>query len=369
MEHHSCDRSHREQRWVLAPSLLRVHGVIASIPLTRLGLNNIAFAFSKKKTNIFHYHPGGVDGWVEIADAEKLMYWELPSVMSSTALTLMLTNMQRVTWRAAEEEDTLLLICPPTYALSYSLQIHVNSRKRLSNLFFPSLLDIGEYTLLYSIKLQHNELDSIQWYLFWKTTAKGNHILHFVFHSQDNGDAMLWPLSVTLLWLWKHFHWNAFSSSYVVFLVWLLSICHCDLVPQFFQLILLKSHTCADSFYIVSWRTANDSERWKHLMLFPTIIQWFYHSDFCWRIMIICTLGRRTRERGMAVFNRHWEQGAAVVRCVCGCVLSRVLYALCSALLHKKRIFDTPLITVALPLQQPIREILEISWLQLQSLV
>lgn len=94
-----------------------VGSIIALIPLTRLGPNNITFAFSKKKTNIFYYYPGGVDAEVEIADAEKLMYWELPSVMSSTTLTLMLTDMQRVTWRAAEGEDTLLLICSPTHTL------------------------------------------------------------------------------------------------------------------------------------------------------------------------------------------------------------------------------------------------------------
>lgn len=104
---------------------------MALIPLTRLGPNNITFAFSKKKTNIFHYHPGGVDAEVEIADTEKLMYWELPNIMSSTTLTLMLTDMQRVTWRAAEGEDTLLLICPPTHTLPYSLQIHVNSQKKV----------------------------------------------------------------------------------------------------------------------------------------------------------------------------------------------------------------------------------------------
>lgn len=130
----------RDESWRLNCFECTVGSGTVLIPLTRLGLNNIAFAFSKKKTNIFHYHPGGVDGWVEIADAEKLMYWELPSVMSSTALTLMLTNMQRVTWRAAEGEDTLLLICPPTHALSCSLQIHVNSRKRLCNLIFSILV-------------------------------------------------------------------------------------------------------------------------------------------------------------------------------------------------------------------------------------
>lgn len=130
----------RDQSWLLYCCECTVGSVIALIPLTRLGLNNITFAFSKKKTNIFHYHPGGVDGWVEIADAEKLMYWELPSIMSSTTLTLKLTNMQRVSWRAAKGEDTLLLICPPTHALSYSLQIHINSQKRLCNLIF-SILD------------------------------------------------------------------------------------------------------------------------------------------------------------------------------------------------------------------------------------
>lgn len=113
--------------------------MIGLIPLTRLGTNNITFAFSKKKTNIFHNHSGGVDAEVEIADAEKLMYWEIPSVMSSTAVPLMLTDMQRVTWSAAEGEDTLLLICPPTHAQPYSLQIHVNSRKRFFNLVFSIL--------------------------------------------------------------------------------------------------------------------------------------------------------------------------------------------------------------------------------------
>lgn len=129
----------RDQSWCFYCCACTAGSLITFFPLTRLGPYNITFAFNKKKTNIFHHHPGGVDAEVELADAEKLMHWELSSVMSSTALTLMLTDLQRVTWRAAEGEDTLLLICPPTHALPHSLQIHVNSQKRFSNLVFSTL--------------------------------------------------------------------------------------------------------------------------------------------------------------------------------------------------------------------------------------
>lgn len=105
-----------------------VGGIKAPIPLTRLGPSNVTFAFSEKETNIFQYHPGGVDAEVGISDSKKLTCRELPSVMSSTVLTLMLTDVQRVTLRAAEGVEELLLICPPTH--SYSLWIHVNSQKK-----------------------------------------------------------------------------------------------------------------------------------------------------------------------------------------------------------------------------------------------
>lgn len=66
-------------------------------------------------------------------------YWAVSSIMSSTTLTLMHTDLHGVTWRAAEGEDTLLLICPPTHALPYSLQLHVNSQKRSFNFVFSTL--------------------------------------------------------------------------------------------------------------------------------------------------------------------------------------------------------------------------------------
>lgn len=48
-------------------------------------------------------------------DTEILTHQELPSAMSTTAPMLMLNDMPRVTLRAAEGEETLLLICPPTH--------------------------------------------------------------------------------------------------------------------------------------------------------------------------------------------------------------------------------------------------------------
>lgn len=122
-----------------------------------------------------------------------------------------------------------------------------------------------------------------------------------------------------------------------------------------------NSYTQADSLYTVLWRITR-IQKVKTLYAISHNSSVVLSFRYTLEIKSICTLGRRTRGRGMAVFNRHWEQrGAGAVRCVCGRTLQRVLYAQCSAPSHKKRIFNTQLVTVALPFQQPIRAISDIS--------
>lgn len=103
-----------------------VDGITASIPLTRLGPNNITFAFCEKETNIFFpQHPGGVDAEVGIADTEKLTCRELPSVMSSTALTPMLTDVKKGDFEGSRGGGRTL-----THLSSYTLILSVDPRQQ-----------------------------------------------------------------------------------------------------------------------------------------------------------------------------------------------------------------------------------------------
>lgn len=104
-----------------------VDGITASIPLTRLSPNNITIAFGGKETNIFFppHHPGGVDAEVGIADTEKLTCRELPSVMSSTALTLMLTDVKKGDFEGSRGGGKTL-----THLSSYTLKLSVDPRQQ-----------------------------------------------------------------------------------------------------------------------------------------------------------------------------------------------------------------------------------------------
>lgn len=65
-------------------------------------------------------------------DIQTLMHLEPLSAMSTTAQMLMLTDIHRVTLRAAEGEETLLLICPPTHIFPrQSVNSRHNQRKGL----------------------------------------------------------------------------------------------------------------------------------------------------------------------------------------------------------------------------------------------
>lgn len=75
----------------------------------------------RKSIFFFPHHPGGVDAEVGIADTEKLTCWELPSVMSSTALTLMLTDVKKGDFEGSRGGGRTL-----THVSSYTLILSVD---------------------------------------------------------------------------------------------------------------------------------------------------------------------------------------------------------------------------------------------------
>lgn len=123
----TSERVTSEQRLVLVPYWCegRVDGVTASIPLIRPGPNNITFAFGEKETIFFFRIILGGDAEVGIADTEKLMCRELPSVMSSTALTLMLTDVKKGDFEGSGGGGRTL-----THLSSYTLILSVDPRQQ-----------------------------------------------------------------------------------------------------------------------------------------------------------------------------------------------------------------------------------------------
>lgn len=86
-------------------------------------------------------------------DTEILTHQELPSAMSTTAPMLMLNDMPRVTLRAAEGEETVLLICPPTH---FSRLKSVNPRQQPEKVLqllgnCSTSKHVGSCTLQYSL--------------------------------------------------------------------------------------------------------------------------------------------------------------------------------------------------------------------------